>query len=297
MYCRKCGKELVANAAFCQFCGTQTLLHTNTVLNTPSPLPTEILQKKTRDVIRQTFSSKLFLFVCIAYAALTIFGFFNDIFLLNGGTLADSFNRLASSFATDIYFETTSACTNVLLSALFVSPAVILTIGLWMNYISAVGKSEMRTFGLTMIKGVAIADLVFTSVMSFLVMVLVCIALILSTYGETAVGIIVTILLIIFLCPMLVLLIVYQAKVIRTVNTVKYSIITGLPSDKISALVGVMFFISGGLNVIYIPLYLFSGQIHTVFYAILSAAAMIVLGILLFSYKKKMRALQNGVNI
>ena len=83
MYCRKCGKELVANAAFCQFCGTQTLLHTNTVLNTPSPLPTEILQKKTRDVIRQTFSSKLFLFVCIAYAALTIFGFFNDIFLLN----------------------------------------------------------------------------------------------------------------------------------------------------------------------------------------------------------------------
>ena len=121
----------------------------------------------------------------------------------------------------------------------FILPALV-CIGLWLFFASSQNKQSpsVKTAGLTMIKAFAIVNLIFLIGIPALILILLLIGLAVSSFAlGSAVPIIMFFIFLIVIGAVLILPILYFAKIIKSVNTIKRTVATGVPSEKVSTFV------------------------------------------------------------
>ncbi len=80
----------------------------------------------------------------------------------------------------------------------------------------------------------------------------------------------------------------YFVKAVQTINTMKRTVVSGIPSYKVSVFVAVSSIISGGYTAISLPV---NTGVMMVLTSLCTAAASITFGVFLFIYRNKMRLL------
>lgn len=317
-YCQNCGKQLDDNASFCIECGGNAmeqggysapadysdvrLLSPNTVLNT----------------VRECAKSKLFLVAIILYTITIVMSFVTSIYNINNTyEMMDMYTDImgGNSFSSEIMSSPSYGVGNIIGVIIGMVPAVLIAIGMWITYASAAGENDrMTTAGLTIIKVVAIIYLVLMCIAAVLMVLVLALMLIFfeamdfdelfgiwndygMSSGEAAMAqsifIVVFAILFIMIIAVLAFSIFYYAKIIKTVNVIKSTVQTGTVTGKISVFVAVMAIIIGGCIGLSGLSSLLLGQFLLAITSILSALVQIFLGVVLFSYRNKIRVFEN----
>ncbi len=299
MFCTRCGIENAQGVAFCKNCGASFLnaSEANTQQQTYTP---PVYQKKVREPlstnpvlneVKKLATSPLFLVAIIAFSAQILFTFigaFNTASTMRWlYTLLDGELGYYLSYDVLDAIYSTGGAAIVTGTIIGLIPSGIICAGLWMTYASARNRQSitMSTAGLTMIKVVSIIGLIGTCILSAIIVIAMIIVTIAMSQDPYVYGRVVA--LFVFLTLLFVaaytIIIIYQAKVISSINTVKNTIYTAVPSDKVSGFVAVWAFIQAG--------FLLFSLITNFFVAAASMTALICFGILIFNYKKTMRNL------
>lgn len=262
--------------------------------------------------VKDLGASPLFLIAVIAFTAAVFFNLVS-IFTRSSASIY-SLNEAFGRFGIDELNGTLYQMKDYLkaIGVFSLIPSAIYLIGLWMIFAGAQqrGSDGMPTSGLTTIKVMAIIALVFVCIalaLSEIVCVLAIIGIsgyysyanvLPSDYGyggaENMVSTFATAILVgvaIGALIVYVILIVYEAKIISTINAVKGTILTGNPNYKVSGFVAVMNFIAAFFSLFG----LFAGGFAALLSEACSITALICFGILIFKYKSAMiRLLSTG---
>ena len=325
MYCEKCGTQ-VDEGKFCPNCGSP-LSQSAQPAYQPSyqPDPQPSYQQPAQqppyaaqygtplrgpaggvvlEAIRKLASSRLFLIAAIAYTAATVFAFVASLSLGNAARNLEFtmfFNvpegvgeALRKSYKTSVSFDI---------------GAILITIGLWICFFSASNREKpMPTSGLTIIKVITTIALVVFWIVLVVVLLLAVGGFMFSAELGQAVseaiaseapgvpipaslsgGLLAVLMLVV--AAVLVLFIVYYTKLIKMIKTMRDTVATGVPSDKISGFVAVMCYVSAFFTGISGFALLASGQIYSFIANACSAAAAVCFGMLIFRYRDTMRSL------
>lgn len=249
-------------------------------------------QQEVLNTIKRVCTSPVALVAIIAYTAAVILrlldfisGFSSIWSYIDGTSFLSDTESLFSDFYTVI--EKMIAVIGII----GLVSAILTAVGLWITYSSARNPrmAGMKTTGLTLIKVILVTSLVYISVAVVAIVTILFIAEI--NLSDRYTDLMMTVLGIIVVTAMAISLtlgILYYVKAIQTVNRLKNTIVSGIPSDKVSVLVAVSSLIVGGYTVIFIPKSL---GVMAVFTNLCSAAAFIAFGIFLFFYRNKMRLL------
>lgn len=256
-------------------------------------------------VVKDMGASPLFLVAVIAFTAAV---FFSIVSVFTRGTVGavSSLTETLGSFGLGELDGALYQANNYFkaIGVFAAIPSVIYLIGLWLIFAGAQqrGSDSMPTSGLTTIKVMAILTLVCCCIALGLTEIL-CIVGIIGTArygfftntnrydyaydhteminnfaGALFIGLAIGALIV------YVILIVYEAKIISTINAVKGTILTGNPNYKVSGFVAVMNFI-----VAFFSLFgLFAGGFAAMLAEACSITALICFGILIFKYKSAM---------
>ncbi|MBQ9375823.1 MAG: zinc ribbon domain-containing protein [Ruminococcus sp.] len=285
MICNKCGYNNYDNSRFCTACGSN--LTDNSVFS----------------IVKSFGKSPLFLVATIAYTATLllnlVYAFTNtwslSLQLFNGS--------MYMPYPREYAYEIASAIDKAVPIGIVLGtiPAIIMCIGMWLVYGSALNRQTpyVKTTGLTMVNVILKIDFIFTLIILSLLEILLLIGTIITSnyssnspysYDSMYLGITIGLILSFFLIAgIIVFLVFYYVKAIKTVNSIKYSAQTGLPCDKISMFVAVISIITGAFDIISILSTPFN--IVTILQALCSATAAITFGILLITYRSKMKEL------
>lgn len=315
MFCPNCGYQNADGASFCQNCGTalavQQAYERPQQQNPPyqPPVQPHAYAQAPRsthpvlNVVKSKGASVPFLVAAIAFSAAALFSF---LYSVSGNSFPQSLYRLASMLDLEELvwnFYSAARFVTVFFAFLGMIPTVLLAVGIWMTYASAANRQDngMKTAGLTIIKVITIISFVFICIALGLAEIAVLIAVIsqANSYFSSSEVIGALIGAMIGIAVGAVLVILYYVKLIQTINTMKMTITTGTPSDRISAYVAVIAMISGVFSVISTLISSMSSIIYGVSFSFLlpvlsalcSATACITFGVLLFSYRNAMRAL------
>jgi len=177
-------------------------------------------------------------------------------------------------------------------------PTILICVGLWM-FVLASRRGDVKTLGLSLLKGVAIYNIVMVAVVMaiFAVLSVVIIAAMQSFsrysygYNEEAIALVAVIIAIVIVIAALVLPLLYYIFALKTVDTVKMTVITGKPSDKVSPFVAVYGCISAGIGLLFS---LFSLDAASVLTSLLNGTFMVIAAVMIFSYRKTMREIMYG---
>ncbi len=155
-------------------------------------------------------------------------------------------------------------------------PELVVVLGMWITYISSLKRGNMMsTAGLTMIKVIQVIKLICWSVLCGLALIGV-LGVASESSASPVAGLIAVVL--IFIIPILGL-----SLAIKSLNTMTYTVITGVASDRVSTFVGILSFLAVVGNLVYLG---FGFGIVYLLRAIVNAC----FGIFMFSYKGGMRA-------
>lgn len=313
MLCKDCGAQLAEDARFCPNCGSAQTVTPPAQTVTPPAEPVNIADK-VRATAKKVGSSTAFLIatICLSFVqvlelfALTptggIFNIYNGIIpelsIINRNPLATLENL---SLATDI---------------IGMIPGLLIILGLWITFFSCASrKFKVNTSGLTLIFVVNLVQLVFTC-LALLSALLTLVAIYAGEYKllldkdfieavTLTVGIV---LLIIFI-----FVLVYYIKLCTTISNIRSTLKTGVPNKKASRFVAIMCYIGGGICLLSGIFWLLSAGASTLesIYAdnaisgvlayvayisavtsLLTAVAQIIFGALIFTYRRKMKALE-----
>lgn len=255
--------------------------------------------------VKDIGASPLFLIAVIAFTAAL---FFNLVSIFTRGSASIySLNEALGRFGIDELNGTLYQMNDYLkaIGVFGLIPSAIYLIGLWLIFAGAQqrGSAGMPTAGLTTIKVMAIIALVFVCI-ALALSEIVCVLAIIGIAGyysyanvlprdygydgaENMVSTFATAILVglaIGVLIVYVLFIVYEAKIISTINAVKSTILTGNPNYKVSGFVAVMNFI-----IAFFSLFgLFAGGFAAMLAETCSITALICFGILIFKYKSAM---------
>lgn len=320
MFCSKCGFKNQPGDTFCQQCGSRltdaTPVAEQSVPATPPTQPVyapvqpmyarPVIPRANNPVlcaIKDMVASPLYLVAIIAFSASLFFTYLNLLFF--NTAVGSTISRLINQSGLYRYFDL-----NYIWSALeyikvigFIAtiPTALYAVGMWLNFVAAQkrGVDSMSTSGLTMIKVLQIISLVFTCIW-FLIIEALCIVGIIAVSGNNYVrsygyydadaynvsGIAVALLIGVIIGALIgfTLVIIYKAKTISTINTVKNSIRTCNADYKVSGFVGVMNFIIAFFSFFSA----FSGGFFGAVSQLCSVTALICFGILIFNYRSKM---------
>ena len=290
----------------------------------------------TLDAVHRMLRSPAFLIGSIAMSLVLIFsliaGFSASTFQLDYRTLRDLVPGLDYRDFQEIQ-NGLSLFSGAGIAATVVGmiPTILLVIGLWLTYAAAAGRrNPMPTAGLSMVKGVFIYQLVMICIAIGLILLFLLLFLVVGgalsgelskafgsaasqysgAYGsnDTDFSIIASLALPILLVTILlfvgvfVMLILFYAKLIKTVNTVKKTIRTDEPSDQVSPFVAVLWFLSAFFSlfpaVLSFVIPQFSVLTGRMVFAGLGSfcaiVAQVCFGVLIFQYRSEMRALMNA---
>ncbi len=303
MFCQQCGTRNTDSVSFCQNCGAPLTKGQSAY---QQPNPTLQYQQTMHSqhagassglaLLKQLCTCPVALVAIIAYTAAALFSFMNSI---NGSSgifayiyqLADMLDMEDMIWNIYDYIQSASLISMIIRMI----PTVLIAIGLWITYASAVNKNNtgMKTSGLTLIKVILIINLVCICIAFGMVEIFALVAAVNlsnSYFGSSTLGYLVGAMLGIAIAMTLIIL--FYVKAVKSINTIRLTAQSGIPSDKVSAYVAVMAFIMGGFT----ALSIFGS--HGAFALLVnlgSATASISFGIFLFSYRGKMRAAANGM--
>ncbi len=260
MFCPKCGMQIPDDSAFCHHCGqpVNSQPGSNQQYANYNPYQQPYAQtvaqpqgsQKVVDKLKSAGSSPLFLIAVIAFSLTIVISLITSIYTSTSSDFADTIMILASKFGVDydIYstFTTASVASSIFSAVMSSLPSILVAIGLWLTYSSAISKSNrMKTSGLTLVKVVMVFYMVALDVLFG-----ICeIVFLISSVAATSYGVDdgTTILLVVFnilIIAIIAFINVYYAFVIKSINTAKRVATTGVASDKVSSFVGVLCFIS-----------------------------------------------------
>ena len=273
MRCPTCGQENGTRAIFCQYCGTQ-LPEGNRATVLPA--------------VKRLFCSPAMLVALIAFTALTAFDVLETVLLMVAGNFfAAAGIRMTDVLLTDI-------------------PAVLLVIGSWITYASARNRRtiEMRTTGLSIIKGVAIYYLAVIGTLFALVSIALLLGVISGSPGDVPNDVEEGgAFLWIFTEAIFVFFLFFLIASLIAVNRIKSTIRTGEPPAKFSRVLAVLLFVIGAFasfRVLLLPFYALLGAIDKFILYICEpaciAAMTIALGVFLLRYRERMRVLTWKIN-
>lgn len=159
-------------------------------------------------------------------------------------------------------------------------PNILIAMALWFLFATAktVGHEPLRATGFTILYVIAIIQMVFPC-LGYGLAELALILFACSMSGDI-VGIILGVALLV--AAIGALHIFYCWKVVQSISVVRAGLATGRPSGRVSAFVGVMCCIIGGVSALGA---IFSGSIVSIIASLASATATILFGVLLFKYQ------------
>lgn len=274
--CPKCGSELFEDSAFCTKCGAQ--------LNIP-----EQANAVSRGM-KKALTSPVALIAMIVY---TIKVLLNIVSVCSGSGRASNEDWL-SYFVHD---DTISVLSGVIVFGWIVCiiPMVLTVIGLWMIYASSVRRDDLyfSTSGMTVVKAAIIVDIALSSFMLFVS------ELALFSFFEMAGSVFdntdgsvspgsARLMIVVMMAGLMIffaVLILYFAKALKTIKTMKIAAAGGAVSDNIPSFVAEFAIILGAARVIFM---LLGGDALTLITGLCSTVALIAFGMFLLSCRKKM---------
>lgn len=328
MFCPKCGMQNADGAGFCGRCGAPlTAANPNAarpaqpaapvqpqVQPVPAPAPVQPAQQVPRsshpvlNEVKTLGASPLFLVAVIALSASLLFNliqlFTGNTFIVNWTIgilgLEDLYSSSSSflgsmvSYAMGELFEVLEVVDVVatVFGVIGLIPTILMAVGLWLTWAAANDRTSggMRTNGLSMVKIGAIVKIVTTlignGVMAIfaLVMAVACGE---SYYFEDATPMFVFMML--ALLAGIAVTIVYAILIVKSAKAVQDTANTGVPSNKVSAVLPVFLFIMALVNLI--MMFIAAGGFVGVVTTLALVASYVLLGIVLMNYRTKMLAL------
>lgn len=315
MFCPNCGTQNEDRYAFCKQCGSKLTSVPATPAPAPAPSPAPFAGQSHAagqphpvwNAVKEIASSPLFLTAIIAFSlslllqAVQMFRFPGD-FLSRVGEIA-RFAEIDYDEIAPLMSFSQGAFSAFAVIALI--PSVLVAVGLWMTYVSAQDRENpgMKTAGLTMIKVIHVIQLVFISItLAFTGILFLFLDLLIAgrlgfssdisdilPYGFLSLSVFFLVIVEVICFTVLILVLLYYAKIIRSINTVKRTLQSGVPSDKVSGFVAVIAYILAGFQALSALSSLAMGNLFGTGVALSSATSMICFGILIYRYKNAMR--------
>ena len=311
MFCPNCGAYLNDGTRFCSKCGSAQTVASPVQVRYAQPAPSPLAggnprAEQVRNAVRKLGGSPLFLIVCICYTLAQLIALVN-LFVPNDlfASLYPLLRQMGMSYRDIQDILAGASASSGIAGFLGMIPGILIMSGLWMVYGTCISRNNrLGTGGLTMIQVINILYLVFfgLGILILLIVLLIAVAATgsLGGYGNdmanaAGIGMLVAFFLIAGIAAFV---FVYYIKILTTISKVKETIRTGIPNRKVSGFVAVVCFIFGGFSVL-------SGLISTaglvfaslstiltILSSLLSGALMILIGVLIFLYKSKMRQLE-----
>ena len=312
MFCTNCGQACADNAAFCTNCGKKLTVNAvrPTSAQPAAPVPPAVPQPPRPvtqpaqpiaaggpiQALKRVATSPTYLTAAISLSVASLFSFLQLIF--GGAATIDSLYDLLYELdleylLDDVYYYAynSASATTVIGAFLAMIPTLLILAGVWMIFTAARDpyNSGMSTSGLTLLKVMQIIGLVGMCVAA-LAMVVVCVIIIgvVSQYRDAGPIVAVILFVMILFAALMALMIVYEIKIIQSIDAARTTIATGVVSGKISGFVGVMAIVFGGFAALS-----GLGQLFTSVYAGLSslggATASIAFGMVLFAAKNELQ--------
>ena len=308
MFCSNCGFQNGESATFCQQCGTrlnnsepsnnQNISYNNTATAVKVKAPRS--SHPVLRVVKDFGASPLYLTAIIAFT-FAIFFTLISLFRRDSASIyaiTGIMNRLGMSEFNSIIWQANSYL--IVLGVVSLIPSVIYAVGMWLVFAAANQRNSntMATTGLTMIKVMEIISLVFNCII-FAIAEIACIVGIISVLHINIYGyydyqrpvmfaeyaVILLAMLSAAIVIGFVLAIIYQAKVISSINRVKKTIATANADYKVSGYVAIMNFILAFFSIFS----LFNSNYFLALSTLCSITGLICFGILLFKYKNAMK--------
>lgn len=313
MFCKDCGAQLSDDARFCPHCGSAQAVTPPAQTVTPPAEPVNIADK-VRATAKKVGSSTAFLIATICLSFVQVLELFA---LTPTGGIFDTYHGIIPELSI-INRNPLTTLENLSLAADIIGmiPGLLIILGLWITFFSCAGrKNNANTSGLTLIFVINLVQMV-TTCLALLISLIPVAAIYAGEYKllldedfieaiALTVGIV---LLVVFVFAL-----IYYIKVCTTISNIRSALKTGIPNKKVSRFVAIMCYISGGVCLISGIFWLLSagastlesvyadnaisGALAYVAYisavtSLLTAAAQIIFGALIFTYRRKMKALE-----
>ena len=311
MFCKDCGAQLGSNARFCPNCGSAQAVTPPAQPVTPPTEPVHFADK-VRATAKKVGSSPLFLAAIICFTLMQVLDLFS---LVSAGNIFETYNEIFAEFGADTLDLSAPL---LVLGIIGMIPGILIAIGLWITYSTCASrKTKVNTSGLTMIFVVNLVQLVLSCLILLVVLLFTIIALPESNYYnysfiEASVLKPVLTALLITVLIFFAFVLVYYITVCTTISNVRSTLKTGVPNKRASRFVAIMCYIGGGLLILSgigdllgagittldgfyddsLPYILPSDYFLSGISTLLTATAQILFGILIFSYRNKMAALE-----
>ncbi len=312
MFCQKCGSKNPDNANFCQGCGSP--------LNKPSPEksqekpPENFYQSPPPTVnpepavnpdfvepkpesplaaLKKVASSALFRFTAFAFCSLILS---NILALIDTSFMWGLVSQVLGDIDPSLVNDMSRYLTSISSFGAIVSqiPMIIVAVCLWATYATAASKKDkpFNTAGLTIIKVLYTVELVLTCILLALCMVVLLAASVTSTNADDA--------MLAFICVIVVdvvfgLAILWLALIIKSLNAAKTAASEehGKHFGKnASALVGVVCYFMGAVNIVAAIVNLTFLSIVAFCNCAIAAAVQICFGVLIFRFRGEMKKLK-----
>lgn len=318
MFCKDCGAQLADDARFCPHCGSAQAVTPPAQTVTPPAEPVNIADK-VRATAKKVGSSTAFLIATICLSFMQVLELFA---LTPTAGIFNMYNGIIPEFSIInqnplVCLENLSLATDII----SMIPGLLIILGLWITFFSCASrKPQVNTSGLTMIFVVNLVQLVFTCLALLAAMIPLAVAYtdadaLSDTLFLADDDIIETIALASGLVILVIFAfaVIYYIKICTTISNIRSTLKTGVPSKKVSRFVAIMCYISGAgcllsgifwllsagattLERIYADNAI-SGTLSYVAYisavtSLLTAAAQIIFGALIFTYRRKMKTLE-----
>lgn len=319
MFCKDCGAQLADDARFCRHCGSAQAVTPPTETITPPTEPD--FADKVRATAKKVGSSTAFLVATICLTFVQIFGLLS---LSSAGNSFEAYGDIFAEFGM-VGLELPASLDNLSLATDIIGmiPGILITLGLWITFFScARRKAKVNTSGLTMIFVVNLVQMVFTCLALLAVLLLIIFAMPELSYYDYSISEAVVLkpilnALLITVLIVFVFVLVYYIKLCTTVSNIRSTLKTSVPNKKASRFVAILCYISGGILILSSIFSLLSASIVTLdgyydeslsyalpseifcsaFTSLLTATAQIIFGALLFTYRRKMKALEAEARI
>ncbi len=204
----------------------------------------------------------------------------------------------------EIYYYAFSSVNRVsVVSAVFSAlPAILVAVALWLVYTTCGNRQSgnISTAGLTICKVLAVLSLILYSLLAvllavgFVILIIAAAAEGLDYYdngsGAVQAVIVICVVALVVVLGIMALFICYQASILKTINRIKATALSGVPDNRVPGfLIGMNWVVGvcGGISGLFA---LFTSPVAGVA-ALLGAAALIVFALLLSQYRKAMTML------
>lgn len=279
-FCPRCGAPTDETASFCAHCGA-AFFQVSASPGFSAPPETAVVDQRASvlAVIRTLCRSPLFIAGAVAFCLSGIIDFVRTFFVASVSSAAlVMLESLTGQPASDAMYLSPFSI------ALSLIPNVLIAAGLWMTYAACDRRRpSIATNGLTMIRVVYIIVLVFLCIIAAAALPIMLVA---GGYGLAGAMLAVTLFL---LLGVIALLILFFAKVLSSLKTVRRSILSGTASDRVSTFVAVMLFVFAGFGVLSLFLSLSDGAGIGLLSDICSVTMAVCFALLIVRYQKAMR--------